>query len=69
MKRIKYVYFIHFFSALFHHKKVARYGIPKTLETSKSDLYTEEEKRVLLVTSKINNIEYVPFMDVDLLER
>lgn len=31
--------------------------------------YTEEEKRVLLLTSRINNIDYVPFMDIDLKER
>ncbi|CAG2066380.1 unnamed protein product, partial [Timema podura] len=31
--------------------------------------YTEEEKRVLLQTSRINNIEYLPFMSVDLDER
>ncbi|XP_015371723.1 PREDICTED: calpain-7-like isoform X3 [Diuraphis noxia] len=45
------------------HKKVVRNQTPK------NDLYTEAEKRVLLFTSKINNKEYVPFMDVDLLER
>lgn len=31
--------------------------------------YTEEEKRVLLATSKINRHEYVPFMQIDLNER
>lgn len=31
--------------------------------------YTEEEKKVLLLTSRINNIDYVPFMDIDLKER
>ncbi|XP_022182852.1 calpain-7-like isoform X1 [Myzus persicae] len=50
-------------------KKIVESRTPKILETSKSDLYTESEKRVLLFTSKINNKEYVPFMDVDLLER
>jgi len=34
-----------------------------------SDTYTEDEKRVLLATSKINGIEYVPFMSIDLQER
>lgn len=31
--------------------------------------YTEEEKRVLLHSSHINNHEFVPFMNVDLSER
>lgn len=31
--------------------------------------YTAEEKQVLLSTSKINGINYVPFMDIDLKER
>lgn len=65
---MKYVYFIHLFSVPFN-KKVAKQTIFKISNTSKSDLYTEEEKQVLLITSKINNKEYVPFMDVDLLER
>ncbi|XP_050546424.1 calpain-7-like [Daktulosphaira vitifoliae] len=39
------------------------------LKIPSDSLYTESEKRVLLITSKINNKEYVPFMDVDLLER
>jgi len=59
---------VHSFSGVIH-KKVVQKRTPKVLETSKSDLYTEPEKRVLLFTSKINNKEYVPFMDVDLLER
>lgn len=33
------------------------------------DVYTEEEKRVLFHTSRINNIDYVPFMSIDLKER
>lgn len=56
------------FSASFQ-KKILQKPTPKILKSSKSDLYTEEEKQVLLTTSKINNKEYVPFMDVDLLER
>lgn len=31
--------------------------------------YSEEEKRVLLLTSEINEIKYVPFMSVDLNEQ
>ncbi|KAL0268630.1 UNVERIFIED_CONTAM: hypothetical protein PYX00_010489 [Menopon gallinae] len=31
--------------------------------------YTQEEKQVLLTTSKINGIDYVPFMEIDLRER
>lgn len=31
--------------------------------------YTEEEERVLLITSNINRREYVPFMDIDLSEK
>ena len=31
--------------------------------------YSEEEKKVLAVTSMINGREYVPFMSVDLKER
>lgn len=34
-----------------------------------STLLSDDEKHVLLVTSKINNIDYVPFMDIDLRER
>lgn len=37
--------------------------------TGGSITLTDEEKHVLLITSKINNIDYVPFMDVDLKER
>lgn len=37
--------------------------------TGGAGTYTEEEKRVLLLSSKINNIDYVPFMDIDLKER
>lgn len=60
--------FIHLFSVLFY-KKINQNQVSKLSETSKNDLYTESEKRVLMLTSKINNKEYVPFMDVDLLER
>lgn len=65
---IKYIIWYINFSAIFH-KKIIQNRTPKVLEESKSDLYTEAEKQVLLFTSKINNKEYVPFMDVDLLER
>ena len=37
--------------------------------TGGSTNYTEEEKRVLLYSSHINDHEFVPFMDVDLAER
>ncbi|CAG9856353.1 unnamed protein product [Phyllotreta striolata] len=39
------------------------------VSSSSSDGYTEEEKRVLLYTSKINGRDYVPFMSIDLSER
>ncbi|XP_025406964.1 calpain-7-like isoform X2 [Sipha flava] len=51
------------------HKKVIQSRGHIKLDTSKSNLYTEAEKQVLMITSKINNKEYVPFMDVDLSER
>lgn len=34
-----------------------------------TDGYTEEEKRVLFHTSKINHLDYVPFMAIDLKEK
>lgn len=39
------------------------------LQVSGQDVYSDEEKRVLLHSSKINRIDYVPFMSVDLSER
>lgn len=39
------------------------------MKVSGQDTYTEEEKLVLLHTSKINRREYVPFMSMDLSER
>ncbi|KAG8229479.1 hypothetical protein J437_LFUL010053 [Ladona fulva] len=39
------------------------------LVVSGQESYSEEEKRVLLSTSLINGVEYVPFMNVDLGER
>jgi hypothetical protein len=36
--------------------------------TGGQETYTEEEKRVLLQTSHVNQKEYVPFMSVDLRE-
>ncbi|XP_039286093.1 calpain-7 [Nilaparvata lugens] len=39
------------------------------LKVTGTTAYTEEEKRVLLATSRINKHEYVPFMSVDLKER
>lgn len=39
------------------------------LQVAGEDTLTEDEKRVLTVTSMINNHEYVPFMDIDLNER
>ncbi|OXA52212.1 Calpain-7 [Folsomia candida] len=41
--------------------------IPQTV-TGKS-YYSDDEKKVLLFTSKINRIDYLPFMDVDLREK
>lgn len=60
--------FVNKFSAPLY-KKVVQSRIPIKSEMSRSNLYTEAEKQVLMITSKINNIEYVPFMDVDLSER
>lgn len=37
--------------------------------TGGATTYTHEEKQVLLTTSKINGIDYVPFMEIDLRER
>ena len=37
--------------------------------TGGNNAYTEEEKRVLFHTSKINNNEFVPFMSIDLTEK
>ncbi|XP_065200256.1 calpain-7-like [Planococcus citri] len=39
------------------------------LKVSGNDTYSEEEKRVLLATSRINRHEFVPFMTIDLDER
>lgn len=39
------------------------------LRVSGKMTYTEEEKKVLLATSRINKHEFVPFMDIDLNER
>ncbi|XP_018570813.1 calpain-7-like [Anoplophora glabripennis] len=44
-------------------------GSSAHLKVSGQDTYTEEEKLVLLHTSKINRRDYVPFMNVDLSER
>lgn len=44
-------------------------GSSAHLKVSGQDTYTEEEKLVLLHTSKINRRDYVPFMSVDLSER
>ena len=43
-------------------------GNPSNKTTSNPG-YSEEEKKVLAVTSIINGREYVPFMSVDLKER
>ncbi|KAL3272897.1 hypothetical protein HHI36_014357 [Cryptolaemus montrouzieri] len=39
------------------------------LQVTGNDSYTEEEKKVLLHTSRINKHDYVPFMNIDLSER
>lgn len=39
------------------------------LKVTGADTYTEEEKRVLLITSNINKRDYVPFMHIDLSEK
>ncbi|GJQ86062.1 hypothetical protein Trydic_g10262, partial [Trypoxylus dichotomus] len=44
-------------------------GTSFNLKVTGSDTYTEEEKRVLFHTSKINNNEFVPFMNIDLSEK
>jgi len=59
---------VNLFPALYNNKVIQKH-YSKVSHSSRSDLYTESEKQVLLLTSKINNKDYVPFMDVDLLER
>lgn len=44
-------------------------GTSAHLQVTGNDTYTEEEKKVLLTTSKINKHDYVPFMSIDLKER
>ncbi|XP_063233327.1 calpain-7-like [Bacillus rossius redtenbacheri] len=44
-------------------------GSSAHLKVTGQATYTEEEKRVLLQTSRINGIEYLPFMSVDLDEK
>ncbi|KAF7284586.1 hypothetical protein GWI33_021868 [Rhynchophorus ferrugineus] len=44
-------------------------GSSAHLKVSGQETYSDQEKAVLLYTSKINGIDYVPFMSVDLNER
>ncbi|KAF5270607.1 hypothetical protein FQA39_LY01345 [Lamprigera yunnana] len=44
-------------------------GTSAHLKVAGSGTYTNEEKRVLFHTSKINNNEFVPFMSIDLAEK
>lgn len=41
----------------------------KTMEVPGKAGYTEEEKRVLLSTSRVNGVDYLPFMQIDLQEK
>lgn len=50
-------------------KRTLHRGSSAHLKVSGKDTYTEEEKKVLLQTSRINKNEFVPFMSVDLGER
>lgn len=43
--------------------------LASTLKVSGSQSYTDEEKKVLALTSTINGREYVPFMTGDLQEK
>lgn len=43
--------------------------LTKLQVTSGKSGYTDEEKRVLLSTSRVNGVEYLPFMQVDLQEK
>ncbi|VEN34558.1 unnamed protein product [Callosobruchus maculatus] len=51
------------------HRPELHRGTSVHLQVSGQDTYSEEEKRVLLHTSRINKREYVPFMSVDLSEK
>ncbi|KAL1494017.1 hypothetical protein ABEB36_009690 [Hypothenemus hampei] len=51
------------------HKPALHRGTSAHLQVTGQDTYTNEEKAVLLHTSKINGRDYVPFMSVDLKER
>lgn len=44
-------------------------GYSDQLTVSGDDVYSAEEKKVLLTTSRINKHEFVPFMSIDLNER
>ncbi|KAI4456316.1 calpain-7 [Holotrichia oblita] len=44
-------------------------GTSFNLKVTGSDTYSQEEKQVLFHTSKINNNEFVPFMNIDLSEK
>lgn len=57
------------FSSKFSVKPTLHRGSSQHLKVSGRDTYTEEEKLVLLATSKINNLNFVPFMNVDLAEK
>nr|CAH7759709.1 unnamed protein product [Callosobruchus chinensis] len=51
------------------HRPELHRGTSVHLQVSGQDTYSEEEKKVLLHTSRINKREYVPFMSVDLSEK
>ncbi|XP_044759511.1 calpain-7-like [Coccinella septempunctata] len=44
-------------------------GTSAHLQVTGNEQYSEEEKKVLLITSRINKHDYVPFMSIDLKER
>lgn len=44
-------------------------SVPKPTDAPGKGGYTDEEKRVLLSTSRVNRIDYMPFMQVDLQEK
>lgn len=60
---------LHFFPLLGAHPTLHRGSSAHLKVVGGPHSYTDEEKRVLLSTSRINEREYVPFMSIDLKEK